>query len=204
MQQLLSLIKCPVTRSILKLTAFTTSIKHHGKSKAKMVKDGILYSLDGHWFYPVINGIPRLTIEAFEDYERFFKKNLKDYEVKKTFLLKNYGTLIKSVRSKNKKTKESFTMEWSNFDYQKDKTWDADPNQMLDRFLEETGETRNSIDNKLILDAGCGNGLLDTLIAGCGATVVAMDLSLSIERAFQNNEHPSAFFIQGDVRFPPF
>jgi SAM-dependent methyltransferase len=107
------------------------------------------------------------------------------------------------VVTKNSRTKESFTLEWQIFNYEKDRTWDADAQGMLSRFCEETDQSLPSIKNKIILDAGCGNGLLDRLLVENGATVFAMDLSLSIERAMEKNRAPSLYFLQGDVQFPP-
>src|SRR5205814_8810167 len=60
-----------------------------------------------------------------------------------------------------------------------------------------------SLQGKLIFDAGCGNGLLNQFVAQCGAVILGMDFSNSIERAYQQNTHPNALFIQGDVQFPP-
>lgn len=74
---------------------------------------------------------------------------------------------------------------------------------MLSRFLSEIDENQNILTDKLIFDAGCGNGLLNQLIAKNGARIVGMDFSLSIERAFQENTERQAWFIQGDVQFPP-
>jgi SAM-dependent methyltransferase len=54
-----------------------------------------------------------------------------------------------------------------------------------------------------VFDAGCGNGLLNQLMAEAGITVLGMDLSESIVRAFQHNPHQNAMFIQGDVQYPP-
>jgi 2-polyprenyl-3-methyl-5-hydroxy-6-metoxy-1,4-benzoquinol methylase len=44
---------------------------------------------------------------------------------------------------------------------------------------------------------------LNQYIARCGAVVVGMDLSRSVERAFLNNKEENAFFLQGDVQYPP-
>jgi SAM-dependent methyltransferase len=89
------------------------------------------------------------------------------------------------------------------YDFEKDKTWNEDAGGMLQRFFKETEEDAESLQGKLIFDAGCGNGLLDLLIAEKGAVVLAMDLSLSIEKAFHLNTSSNVIFIQGDVQFPP-
>jgi 2-polyprenyl-3-methyl-5-hydroxy-6-metoxy-1,4-benzoquinol methylase len=50
----------------------------------------------------------------------------------------------------------------------------------------------------------CGNGQLNQYIARCGAVVVGMDLSKSVERANANNKEENAFFLQADVQYPPY
>ncbi|HNF71394.1 MAG TPA: class I SAM-dependent methyltransferase, partial [Chitinophagaceae bacterium] len=95
------------------------------------------------------------------------------------------------------------SQEWGLFNYESDKVWDAGKEEMLERFLKETIETRQSLNGKWIFDAGCGNGLLNQSIAACGAHIIGMDFSASIERAFEKNSEAQAYFIQGDVQFPP-
>jgi 2-polyprenyl-3-methyl-5-hydroxy-6-metoxy-1,4-benzoquinol methylase/uncharacterized protein YbaR (Trm112 family) len=202
LEHMLHILRCPVTKSPLQLQIISTTKKLYDGEEKTIIQNGILFS-ENDWFYPVINGIPRLLVEAYEDYESFFRTHLQDYDLRKRTLGEKYQGLIKYVKKKNNRTKASFTQEWGVFNYDKDKTWDADKQGMLQRFLKETNETDESIKGKLIFDAGCGNGLLNLLIAEAGATVLSMDFSFSIERAYERNKYSGAFFIQGDVQFPP-
>ncbi|MBN9380291.1 MAG: class I SAM-dependent methyltransferase [Chitinophagaceae bacterium] len=200
-ERMLTFLCCPVTRSPLRLVLLANSNgeKNHA---APVISEAILFA-EEDWFFPVTGGIPRLTVEAFLDYEDFFRRHLPDYDDRRRRLELKYPALIAYVRRKNKRTKESFSREWSFYDYEEDRTWNANEEDMLQRFLRETNEDRDGLRGKIIFDAGCGNGQLDTLIARQGAIVIAMDLSLSIERAFLQNTHPDAWYIQGDVQFPP-
>ncbi len=126
-----------------------------------------------------------------------------DFEERKKQLESKYHGLFRYVIKKNSRTKKSFEQEWGLFNYDKDKTWHADSAGMFQRFLTETGETRDTLPNNLIFDAGCGNGLLNQFIAASGATILGMDFSLCIEEAYLRNQEPTALFIQGDVQFPP-
>lgn len=200
--ELLPFLVCPVTRSELRLEIFSRSKKIYNGTEREIICDGVLYA-EKTWFYPVIDGIPRLQVEAFLDYENFLKEKVDDYEIRKLNLLISYSNLIRYVIKKNKKTKESFELEWSLFDYKEDKTWDLKGEELLERFLAETDETKESLNGKLIFDAGCGNGQLNPYIARCGAIVIGMDFSKSIESAFTQNEEANAFFIQGDIQYPP-
>lgn len=200
---LLQLLRCPVTRTNLQLQIISESTINLNGEEIEIIKDGILYA-DEDWFYPVINGIPRLIVEAFIDYESFLSQWLPDYNAKSNKLKKKYHDFIQNVVAKNRHSKQSFTREWSFFNYEQDKTWNADTEGMLQRFLDETQETTETLKGKLIFDAGCGNGLLNQFVARCGATIIGVDFGLNIERAYQKNTEQKAFFIQGDIQFPPF
>ena len=202
LEKYLPILVCPVTRSALRLHQISVKAKLFSSGEKQTISEGILYA-DKDWFYPVIDGVPRLLIESFLDYAEFLKANLSDYEQRKEYLLKNYTELIQQVIKKNKRTKKSFELEWRLFNYEEDKTWELQGGDLLERFLKETDETQESLKGKLIFDAGCGNGQLNQYIARCGALVVGMDLSRSVERALLNNKEENAFFLQGDVQFPP-
>jgi SAM-dependent methyltransferase/uncharacterized protein YbaR (Trm112 family) len=199
---LLNIIRCPVTRMPLRLDTISRQKRQYHALEYDHIWEGILWGGDG-WFYPVIDGVPRLLVESFLDFEEFFCKHLNDYDRRRNFLQKKYFGLINYVIKKNKRTKQSFTQEWNLQDPHKDRTWDEDVAGIQNRFFREIDSSANAIKGKLIFDAGCGNGLLDTLLAERGAKVLAMDFSQSIEAAFIRNTHPDAWFIQGDVQFPP-
>lgn len=200
--EFLSFLVCPVTRTPLRPEIISRSKKQFSSGEKEIIWEGILYS-EKDWFYPIIEGVPRLQVEAFLDHSSFFEKNLADFESRKNVLFKTYPDFLRKVIRKNRRTKQSFELEWSLFDYEKDKTWELKESELLDRFLAETDETVESLKGKLIFDAGCGNGQLNQFIAAAGAIICGMDFSKSIERAFQQNKEEKAFFIQGDVEFPP-
>jgi 2-polyprenyl-3-methyl-5-hydroxy-6-metoxy-1,4-benzoquinol methylase/uncharacterized protein YbaR (Trm112 family) len=201
-ESMLPLLRCPVTRSPLRLELIQSGKKLYNGIETTIIKDGILFS-DSEWFYPIIDGIPRLIVEAVIDYSPFLSAHLPDFFQRREALISKHASLLAAVQKKNDRTKQSFAYEWKQFDYQQDRTWEADKPQMLHRFLTETDETAASISGKLIFDAGCGNGQLNQLIAAGGATVLGMDFSRSIEKAFNENTEANALFIQGDVQYPP-
>jgi 2-polyprenyl-3-methyl-5-hydroxy-6-metoxy-1,4-benzoquinol methylase len=202
LEKYLSFLVCPATRSALRLKKISVKTKLFNSGEKEIIIEGILYA-DKDWFYPVIGGVPRLLIESFLDHEEFLKAHLSDYERRKENLLKNYPEIIQQAIKKNKRTKKSFELEWGLFNYDEDKTWELQGEDLLERFFKETEETKESLQGKLIFDAGCGNGQLNQYIARCGAIVVGMDLSSSVDRAFLNNKEENAFFLQGDVQYPP-
>ena len=202
LEKYLSFLVCPVTRSNLRLHKITVKTKTFRTQEKQIISEGILFA-DKDWFFPVIDGVPRLLVESFLDHENFLKERLGNYESLKNHLLQNHSDFIDGVVKKNRRTKKSFELEWALFNYEEDKTWELEGEDLLERFLKETDETNTSLAGKLIFDAGCGNGQLNQYIAGCGATVIGMDLSRSVERANANNMEENAFFMQADVQYPP-
>lgn len=200
-QELLSYLRCPITQQKLVLQVLKKITKKYNGFDTEIVDEGILFA--GNLCYPVIKGIPRLLVEAIVDYEDFLQKNLPDFTERKQKIFAEHKALIEFAIKKNSHTKKSFAQEWNLFNYEKDTTWNAGATEMLDRFLRETDETKKSINSKLILDAGCGNGLLNNLIANAGAKVLGFDFSLSVVTAFEKNNNPNAWFVQADVQFPP-
>ena len=202
LEKYLSFLVCPVTRSALRLHKIGAKTKIFSSGEKEIITEGILFA-EKDWFYPVIDGVPRLLIESFLDHKEFLKQNLPDYKMRTENLLNTYSEIIQLAIKKNSRTKKSFELEWGLFNYEDDKTWELQGDQLLERFLKETDETKESLQGKLIFDAGCGNGQLNQYIARTGAIVVGMDLSRSVERAFLYNKEENAFFLQGDVQFPP-
>lgn len=100
----LTLLRCPVTRSSLKIEVISKARKNFGGSEEEIINEAILFA-EEDWFYPVINGIPRLIVEAFHDYADFLAKHLPDYQVRRAFLEEKYPRLIRYVLRKNRRTK---------------------------------------------------------------------------------------------------
>ena len=201
-ESLIDLLRCPVTRSKLRIDVIKKKKKELDGQLADIIDEAILYA-DADWFYPVIKGIPRLTVEAVIDYETFMKQTMPDFINKRDALFVRYGTFINGVKKKNIRTKKSFTKQWKVFNPEKDKTWNADDKGMLERFFKEISENADTLEDKFIFDAGCGNGLLNSLLARQGINNIAMDFSNSIENAYENNRYAKVHFIQGDVQYPP-
>ncbi len=201
-ESLLTLLRCPVTRTALTVKVLKRADKIFNGESVNIIDEAVLYAAED-WFYPVIKGIPRLNVEAFIDYDVFLKSADDQYSNLKENLVQKYGGLVKYTVKKNKRTKESFANEWSVYNYEKDNTWNADNDTMVSRFLKETGETTATLKHKIIFDAGCGNGKLETLIAADCASIIGMDFSTSIEDAYTRNDFLNVHFIQGDVQFPP-
>jgi 2-polyprenyl-3-methyl-5-hydroxy-6-metoxy-1,4-benzoquinol methylase len=96
----------------------------------------------------------------------------------------------------------SFSDEWDAFfNAGVTRTWDWDVQERLEMFLAEVQLSREKISGLMVLDAGCGNGLLTEAIASLGATVIGIDYSNSVHRIKKGGK---AIFLRGDLNAPPF
>jgi len=195
-------LRCPVTQEPLKLEIIERQKKNYEDGEADEIHSALIHSPSG-LIYPIINGVPRMLVESFLDYEEFVSQHIPDYPSRKRAILRNYGPLVEKCRKKNLGTKKSFAFEWKLFKYNEDKTWHWDKPTRKLRFLNEVEETEATLGGKEILDAGCGNGVLTTAMAELGAHAIGMDLSNSIERAHRFNTNRNADFVQGDLQIPP-
>lgn len=201
-KKFLERLACPVTHSPLNCIV-NDYFNEDSQYATDTIKNGYLISAE-NYLYPIINGIPRMLPDSFIEYQDFLKSMVPGFDEIQAHLLMKHSTIIQLSREKNSRTQKSFSNEWSWFDYNADKTWDADQTGMITRFLKETNETIDSLKDKVLLDAGCGNGLLDKLLADTCKEIYAVDFSISIETAFKNCYHPNICFMQADVEMLPF
>jgi SAM-dependent methyltransferase len=103
----------------------------------------------------------------------------------------------------------SFSWQWNMYEYS-DVTWEMDLRKRVDLFYYYLDAAPGALKDKLILDAGCGNGTLSAGIAASGPIVIGLDFSLGVENAqahrkrFAGDRWPHVHYVQGDVRQPPF
>jgi SAM-dependent methyltransferase/uncharacterized protein YbaR (Trm112 family) len=145
--------------------------------------------------YPVADGIPRMLPDALDELDSF-SKTYKD-------VLVSAGALAASHRSDHslrmqEKTKSSFGYQWLRFN----------ANDTLEDhtvFLSDSQLSGEAIQNKLVLDAGCGMGRYTAIAAGMGAEIIGMDLSKSVLKAYEKTRpHPFTHIIQADIMRLPF
>ena len=103
-----------------------------------------------------------------------------------------------------RKNQQSFSLEWKYYRYG-ERNWGMDIESRKALFLKGLGKHKGELRGSLILDAGCGSGLLSMEMANSlGMEVVAMDLAGGIEKAYGINTNPFVHYIQGSVLEPPF
>jgi len=81
-----------------------------------------------------------------------------------------------------------------------DRDWGQDISSRKRLFLQGMGFDSDECHGRLILDTGCGSGLLSIEMAkSLGMEVVALDLAFGIEKAYQHNVNPFVHFVQASV-----
>lgn len=196
---LLRVLRCPICRQNLdnaeldrtSTLAGVTANGHNGSaSHAVRCSCGTTY--------PVIDGVIRILSETVES-----PTDLRSTQQKG-------GNAQRDQRADFDQIRRSFSKEWGIFDYNSDKTWGWTLSERKNVFLADVGLTDRELKNKTILDAGCGNGTLTTLLGALGAQVVGIDLNERLGDADKHKAHLAGehaeriHFIQGNIFDPPF
>lgn len=162
------------------------------------ISEGLLVSKKSKKAYPIIDGVPVMLDDSFT--QDFINRNIgRINEIK----LDNPGIQILPVSSSGKEW--SFSIQWEKFFREKiSKTWGFTVEQRREMFLLETQTDEDWCKDKIIFDAGCGNGQLAESLTTMGATVIALDYSNSVFFAEKNRNSDNVHFIKGDLQNPPF
>ena len=104
----------------------------------------------------------------------------------------------------DKGSQASFSMEWK---YSDDglRNWGGEPMELReDKFFEGIGHTPEAVAGMLMLNAGCGSGLLDRhLSRSFGLEILAFDQSYSPFQIEQRKKEPLVYPVQASVLQPP-
>lgn len=204
LQKHFALIVCPVCGHAPALQIINEEEREYADGKIREITEAIIFSSCG-FFFPVVDGIPRLQVEAVYDYSTFLQKKMNDYESRMKNLTQKHDALLQYCVKKNKRSKASFEMEWGFLQPEKkDRLWADSQADLPKVFLNESGLAAIDVKSKLTLDAGCGHGLTTTAIAGLTGVAVGMELSRAVDDAYKRNNNSNIFFVQADVQYPPF
>jgi ubiquinone/menaquinone biosynthesis C-methylase UbiE/uncharacterized protein YbaR (Trm112 family) len=200
----LGLLKCPLAKTELRFQLISEIKKKYSKDEVTEIYEGILFSETG-FVFPIIEGIPRLLLEAIYDYSGFLRLHLNNYDAIKNKLEANFPGLLNYCLKKNSRTKKSFELEWSFLNKEKkDRVWHYDSTNLISVFLNEVEEEKNYFENKTVIDIGSGHGLMTSQIASISRLCVGIELSKAVEDAYLKNTCRNALYIQGDLQFLPF
>ena len=183
--RLLDFLCCPLCRSSLKVTPFEFDRNGH-------VTNGLLGCSCGAEF-PIIKSIPRILPSDLRSQHFLLHQ---EYQERFGQRLKPESAVPPTMMTRQKlRTQASFGYEWTKFS-----KYSAENFSAFIRPLERVVFT-----NKLGLDVGCGAGRHVQQATSLGAEIIGLDLSNSIDVAYDlNQNNTAAHFIQGDVFHLPF
>ncbi len=194
-KRLLKLIECKKCQQDFKLHIF--------KEENNEIKDGLLVCPQCNNYYSIVNFIPRILPKKFyynSKFELFYQQQIK--KIVKNYRYEEDKDLLKNLKQDNIKF---FGHEWVHFDRHgfDDHVYNEKFEKQI--FHEKTLLKSKSLKNKLVLDAGCGNGRYTYQALRCGAEVVGFDLGPGVESAYHNTaQFPKAHIIQADIFNLPF
>ena len=136
---------------------------------------------------PIREGVPRLYKGADRDWPLPTEAGL------------STDSLARFKDDKNVQT--TFSREWADFDYDKKTIWHWTLEERIATFCEEVEiDSPEVLRGKLMVDGGCGSGILSMNLAErYGVEIIAVDLSFILSRAFQNNRSNLCHFVQCSV-----
>jgi ubiquinone/menaquinone biosynthesis C-methylase UbiE len=104
------------------------------------------------------------------------------------------------------KSSKTFSQEWNLFDYKIDDTFDISQKEYLNMFYEALKITSKNLENKSILDAGCGNGQRIYNIANNSNIKIAIgtDISSGAINASKIYKNKKLYYIKSNIITPPF
>jgi 2-polyprenyl-3-methyl-5-hydroxy-6-metoxy-1,4-benzoquinol methylase/uncharacterized protein YbaR (Trm112 family) len=98
----------------------------------------------------------------------------------------------------------TYSQQWAGFSYHSGSIWHWSVEDRIRSFLFEIDASPDQLRGKLLVDAGCGSGIVISQVASrFGAEVVGFDLSAAIDAAHMHNSSPLCHFIQASVFEPP-
>lgn len=97
----------------------------------------------------------------------------------------------------------TFGKQWSLYRHGRDRTWGRTAQERVQEFLTDIDRPAGWLLGKRVLDAGCGNGVLSHAVADLGASVLATDVSPSVEEAYRRFGS-GVVYVQSDLGRPAF
>lgn len=204
-RRLLDFLRCPKCQATLTLEAFREDDTEFGPE----VKTGLLHCANGDWF-PVVGGIPRMLPDALGDHWSTVEAHMgEDVSPVVRSLRDDMARRPSDTAEYDRRTRANFSLEWQNHEVG-DRTWGMDLDfRVKEFFLDSIRIAEDELQDKVLLDAGCGNGSQSVAYTRYGLEVVAVDLSSGLEAGYRfrhvlKGARPDrVHFVQGDLQAPP-
>lgn len=196
-QETIEIIVCPICKNSLILKRAFCSDKNN-------IIEGLLYCEDCGHLYPVINGIPRMLQNSVYNNVNFFMKYERD--IADIIPIKRNEINSCRLNQLQKNTINIFSFEWqmySSFGWN-DPIYNLEYEKRV--FYEKTLLSSKEFEDKIVLDAGCGNGRYLYWASQYGARLaIGVDLGFSVDIVQENLKNNNRVqLIQGDIFNLPF
>lgn len=192
--RLLSILRCSHCSSPL-----TVHVYEYTLQSTTEIEAGLLQCTSCRMAFAIWQGVPRMTLEE-------------DFRLPKSFVSAHKQHLLENgegtIAQKTIWEQNPYDMSWS-LDSDGEFEWGRlDRRTRRDNFYNYLRVALGALSEKLVLDAGCGNGALAGLVAEDGVEVVAFDYSdviVRTEARRRRNPHASrVHYVQADAQYPPF
>ncbi|HMG46764.1 MAG TPA: class I SAM-dependent methyltransferase [Allosphingosinicella sp.] len=156
--------------------------------------DGLFVSEDGSCAYAIETGVPIMLPAAIPpSFAALYQKKIQELGV----------DISKQIAPAP--IRWSFSDQWRAFSERDvERTWGLSTESRVEMFFAETQLEKMDLSEKVVLDAGCGNGLLTEALGSYAKLVIGMDYSDSVFEDAKRSKVPNVLFIRGDVQNPPF
>jgi SAM-dependent methyltransferase/uncharacterized protein YbaR (Trm112 family) len=179
----------PLTTEPLKFFSF--------ESDKENIISGLFVNPNTGEAYPIIEGVPIFLPDSFtEKFQIKFKEAIQSVKQEvPNIILKN------GIENKD----WSFSLEWeAHKELDMTTTWGMTLQSRFEQFLLETQSFEAELPGKIMLDAGCGNGLLTEYFSNKGLFIFGIDYSTSVFGAEKRRTSDNCCFVQGNLMSPPF
>ena len=173
-KSLIEKLQCPASKSKLLL------LYSHDEIEDDIVSGLLASNSSKKYYYPVVNGIPRILSNSLQTFQSEVEEYIENLDANDQELIRNSFILDKKLKKDVLKTQNSFSSEWSEVN-DDSHAWGRSPEIRLGEFKSRMEIDLPDLKNKLILDAGCGNGEVELGLKDSGAEIFAIDLSFSVD-----------------------
>jgi SAM-dependent methyltransferase len=183
-RSLLDYLRCPACNTQFDLIVL--------EERNDQLQEGLLCCTTKKHVYPIVRAIPRILPTAFEQEPEFSGRHREMIAKYRVNLVSDSFVALHSA------TMASFGREWTTYNVQR-------PAEDEAYFRSKTGVSPDTLQGKLVLEAGCGSGRYLRIAGEAGATVIGVDLSAAVETAASVVAHlPNAHVIQANIFELPF
>jgi SAM-dependent methyltransferase/uncharacterized protein YbaR (Trm112 family) len=198
--KLLHVLRCPLCRQHLTLSAFEPEIRVD-MSSTEWIDSGLLACAPCKTWFPIVRGVPVLLPYSTSVHQQFVRRHGK----KIALSAPGHEPPARLPPRGEELVMRSFSVEWLEYDFD-GVIWEMDYADHERRFLKEVEGYAHAAGSPRFLEIGCGLGITTAMAQkNFGGEAVGVDLSLAAWRAAaMHRGNPNLHFVQASVFALPF